>query len=66
MRISSSFFAQRGLSGILDQQGKLSDVQQQVASGKRILSPSDDPTGTAQILRIKQAIGLTSFQSVDV
>jgi flagellar hook-associated protein 3 FlgL len=40
---------------ILAQQAKLSHTQSQVASGKRVLSPADDPVATAQILDLTQA-----------
>jgi len=60
MRVSTAYFTQRGLSSILEQQKRLSDIQQQVSSGKRILRPSDDPTGAAQILRLEQAISVTN------
>lgn len=59
MRVSTSFFAQRGLANMLEQQKRLSDIQQQVATGKRIIRPSDDPTGAAQILRLEQAVAST-------
>lgn len=47
-------FNQRALGGILDQQSSLSRIQTQIASGKRIVSPSDDPSGSAQIIRLSQ------------
>lgn len=59
MRVSTVFSAQRGLAGILDQQSRLADIQEQLSSGKRLLRPSDDPTGTAQILRLTSAISQT-------
>ena len=55
MRISTALFQQRGLHGILDQQAALVDIQSKIASGKRISSPSDDPSGSVQILRLSQA-----------
>ena len=59
MRISTSLLNQRGLEGILDQQARLSRIQSQIASNKRINSPSDDPSGSAQILRLSQTIAVT-------
>ena len=44
---------------MLEQQKRLSDIQLQVATEKRILRPSDDPTGASQILRLDQAIAST-------
>jgi flagellar hook-associated protein 3 FlgL len=60
MRISTAFFTQRGLTSMLEQQGKLAEIQEQVASGKKLLRPSDDPTASAQIIRIEQTLALTS------
>ena len=59
MRVSSSYFTQRGLASILEQQNRLAEIQEQISSGKRLLRPSDDPTGAAQILRLEQASALT-------
>lgn len=59
MRISTSLLNQRGLSGILEQQAQLSRIQSQIASQKRINSPSDDPSASAQILRLSQTIAVT-------
>jgi flagellar hook-associated protein 3 FlgL len=60
MRVSTSYFTQRGLASMLEQQKRLSDIQQQIASGKRLLRPSDDPTGASQILRLEQAVASTA------
>ena len=43
MRISSTEQFRQGIDSILDQQAKLNRTQQQLATGKKILSPSDDP-----------------------
>lgn len=50
MRISTSFMQLRALNAVLGNQAALSDVQQQVATGKRILSPAFDPVGSARAL----------------
>tara|TARA_R110002072_G_scaffold14582_7_gene60145 strand:+ start:480 stop:1718 length:1239 start_codon:yes stop_codon:yes gene_type:complete len=60
MRVSTAYFTQRGLTSILDQQARLADMQEQISSGQRISKPSDDPTGAAQILRLEQALSVTS------
>ncbi len=60
MRVSTTYFTQRGLASILDQQKQLSIIQEQISSGKRILRPSDDPSGSAQILRLEQAVAVTN------
>lgn len=59
LRISTSLFNQRGLNGVLEQQVKLLDLQTKIASGKRISSPSDDPAGAVQAIRLSQAKAVT-------
>lgn len=59
MRISTSFFQQRGLDNMLEAQARLSDLQNNISSGKRINKPSDDPAAVSQILRLNQAKALT-------
>jgi flagellar hook-associated protein 3 FlgL len=58
-RISTSLLFDRGISSMLEQQAKLSRTQMQVASGKRILSPKDDPPGAAYALDLRTAISQT-------
>lgn len=56
MRISTNQLYDRSLQNILDNQGTLSDIQQQLSTGKRILRPSDDPVGAAQVVRITEEL----------
>jgi len=59
MRVSTSLINQRAVNGMLDQQAKLSQLQTQISSGKKIISPSDDPIGSAKALNIDQSISVT-------
>lgn len=59
MRISTSLINQLAVKGILDQQAELSQIQNRISTGKRILSPSDDPSGSARVVRLTQSIQLT-------
>jgi len=59
MRISTSQIFQQGLSAMLEQQSKLMQTEQQLATGRRILVPSDDPAGSAQMLDLGQAVAVT-------
>ena len=52
MRISSIEQFQQGIDSILDQQARLNRTQQQLATGKNLLSPSDDPAAAAQLLTL--------------
>ncbi len=56
MRISTSLMQQLGVNSLLDQQSQLSKTQQQLASGKNILTPSDNPSGAAQVLTLNNSV----------
>jgi flagellar hook-associated protein 3 FlgL len=58
MRISTGQLYDRSIQSVLENQGDLSDIQQQLSSGKRILRPSDDPVGAAQVVRLTEEIDL--------
>ncbi len=63
MRVSTNQFQQTSVNAMLDRQAALSKTQLQIASGRRILSPSDDPAGAARGLELAQSIGtIESFQ----
>ncbi|MFK7828964.1 MAG: flagellar hook-associated protein FlgL [Congregibacter sp.] len=47
-RISTLQVYQTGVSSILQRQADVSRTQEQLASGRRILSPSDDPSGAVR------------------
>lgn len=54
MRISTNTIYESGGARISDLQVSLNRTQQQIASGRRILNPSDDPIGSARALVITQ------------
>lgn len=54
-RISTSFMFARGVDMMLKKQFDLSNTELQLASGQRILKPSDDPSASVQILDLKEA-----------
>jgi flagellar hook-associated protein 3 FlgL len=54
-RISSAGMHDAAILQILTQQAKLARTQEQIASGKRVLSPADDPVATTQILDLTRA-----------
>lgn len=58
MRLSSVQIFQQGISAILNGQAKLGQTEQQLATGKRLLTSSDDPVAAAQILDITEDLGL--------
>ena len=55
MRISTNSLYESNVSRIGDTQSSLAKVQQQIASGKRLLSPADDPLGAARALDLTQS-----------
>lgn len=59
-RISTSQLYDRSIQAVLRNQGNLSDIQQQLASGKKILRPSDDPVGAAQVIRLTEELAQIS------
>ncbi len=64
MRISTHQLQQQGINSMLEQQSKLSKVQLQVSTGRRILTPADDPAASSQVLGLTQATEVTTqYQS---
>ena len=59
MRISTSWIFQQGVNAMLDSQTKLANTQQQLATGQRILKPSDDPSAATRVLELDQLIETT-------
>lgn len=57
LRISTAQIYSQGVGSILEQQSKVSETSLQLATGKRILNPSDDPTGAVQSIELNTAIG---------
>ena len=60
MRISTNTLYQAGISRISSLQAEQSRLQQQISSGRRILTPSDDPVAAARALELQQAMSSNS------
>lgn len=58
MRISTGQIFQQGLNAMLSQQNELAKTQQQIATGKKLSSPSDDPVAAVQILNFERESNL--------
>ncbi|TVP54148.1 MAG: flagellar hook-associated protein 3 [Halomonadaceae bacterium] len=56
MRISSSQVFNSGIQRLQDSNVQQQKTQQQVASGKKLLTPSDDPVAATRILQLKQEL----------
>ena len=55
MRVSTNNIFALGTASITERQADLVKLQQQLSTGKRILTPSDDPVASAQILEVTQS-----------
>ena len=62
MRISTQQLQQQGINSMLEQQSKLGKTQLQVSTGRRILTPADDPAASSQVLGLTQAKEADDFR----
>ena len=60
MRLSTSQIFQQATTAMLNKQAELAKTQQQLATGKQLLAPSDDPAAATRILDLNQVIETTS------
>ena len=65
MRLSSNTIYEVGTNMMLQQQEALIKTQQQLSTGKRIVTPSDDPIAAAQALSITQAASVNEQYAVN-
>lgn len=57
MRISTSQIYESNIGNISRQQSDLLKLQNQLSTGKRVVTPSDDPVAAARALEVSQAAG---------
>lgn len=55
MRISTSTIYEQGVARINDLQSGMAKTQQQLSTGRRVLTPADDPVAAARALEITQS-----------
>ena len=60
MRVSTSTLYDQGVRSMLQQQDGMFKLQQQLSTGKRIMTPSDDPIGAARAHELAQSISLNT------
>lgn len=58
MRISTNLIFERGLQSIQDVTQQQQKTQLQLSTGKRVLTPADDPVASTRILEINQELAL--------
>ncbi|VAX12617.1 Flagellar hook-associated protein FlgL [hydrothermal vent metagenome] len=66
MRISTHQSQQVAIDAMLDQQKKLSTVQDQVATGRRITRPSDDPVAAARVVNLRDTLATAEQQQKNI
>lgn len=59
MRIGTMQMFRQGVNSILEQQTQLARTQNQLSTGKRIVAPSDDPIGSAQLIGLSESLRIT-------
>lgn len=55
MRISTQMLYESGTSQMMDRSSELQKLQTQIATGRRVVTPSDDPIAASSALMVKQA-----------
>lgn len=63
MRISTPQFFQNFLRGITGQQVQLSKVGAQLASGRKVVSPADDPVASARLINLDAQLSAVGRQA---
>ncbi|WP_136416183.1 flagellar hook-associated protein FlgL [Herbaspirillum sp. ST 5-3] len=65
MRISTNTIFEKGATRLGEAQASLSKTQEQIATGRRILTPADDPVAAAQALELTQSQSINSQFAVN-
>lgn len=60
MRVSTSMIFTSGKQGIQDRQFDLYKTQNQLSTGRRVLTPADDPIAASEALKVSQSQGVTA------
>jgi flagellar hook-associated protein 3 FlgL len=60
IRLSTSTIYQSGLNGILRNESDVLSLQQQLSSGRRVVTPSDDPLAAGQAITSSTNLSMTS------
>ncbi|WJW74605.1 flagellar hook-associated protein FlgL [Thiohalobacter sp. IOR34] len=58
-RLSNLTIFQNGVDAMLEQQRRVFETQTQISSGRRFVSPSDDPTAAAQVVGLSESLSRT-------
>lgn len=66
MRVSSSTFFASSLSGILNQQASIAQLNQQIGTGNKLLSAADNPVAATQIMSLNDRVSLNTQYSTNL
>jgi flagellar hook-associated protein 3 FlgL len=66
MRVTENGMAMNYLTNMNQSRQKIMDLQAQLASGKRVQKPSDDPITTGTIMRLQSALGQNAQYSANI
>ncbi|MDC2888306.1 hypothetical protein [Psychrosphaera algicola] len=55
-RIATANYFQRNVAQLQTRQANLDRAQLELSTGKKIINPSDDPTGANTVIRLKKEI----------
>ncbi len=65
MRVSNNTIFEAGVAAMNRQQTTLLEIQQQVSTGRRVVTPSDDPIAAARALQVDQAAATNEQYAVN-
>ena len=66
MRVSTSMIYDKGVGSIQQQWKNILQTQQQVSTGRRVLTPADDPIASARALEVGQTKAVNTQFSVNI
>lgn len=65
MRLSTTMMYSNGLSGVLAQESDMNRLVEQIGSGRKFLSPADDPLGAALSIGVAQTQSINSTYAMN-
>lgn len=66
IRISTNYTQEQGVQYMRDAQKRVSDTQSELATGKRVLTPADDPVGAARLVELRHQIDTTARYQTNI
>lgn len=66
MRVATMQQYHTGLNGILQNQAGVNKTQQQISTGRKVLTPADDPIAATKILQMQQDLALNAQYNINM